>query len=80
MTVKQPILNDKFEIIGGNHTGIFISKVNKTCEVVTGDQIKEVRIFESHEQILGLNMEVIPTCLPLLSAEPLSYLIQKSDC
>ena len=49
MTVKQPILNDKFEIIGGNHTGIFISKVNKTCEVVTGDQIKEVRIFESHE-------------------------------
>ena len=37
------LLNDKFEIKGGNHTGTFISKVNKQCGVTVEEKIREVR-------------------------------------
>jgi len=43
--LKVPVLGEKLDIIGGNHTGIFITAVHfPTTEFAEGDQIKSVSV------------------------------------
>lgn len=56
VTLRFPI-NEKIELCGGNHTGIFISKVLKNVDLSPGEEIKEV-IFTPNEHVHPLVVSV----------------------